>query len=223
MTEEKKELTKETKAKTTRAKKTESTVDNALEQYKAMIDSLSKQVEDLTEALNKEKEENSKSNEVTNTTKQRPKKRMSLSELKGQDIWLRRQIGGIGYVAYGDKTGYIHIWEEIGDEDYVDGEELQKMKRAFLETGKLIIVDRPDVVEALDLTKTYEILELFSSENNLKDKSLNELYALLNGINPKFKNAIAINVAQGILNGDINNIGVIKKLEKVLDKDFGIE
>ena len=222
MEKETKKTTKTTKKNTT-SKKVE-TVDNSV------IEMLLKEIAELKSKIN-EQEENKTKEEVKEVENKKVKEikktgKVNLKDLMEVEVEVERVLDGIGDIVYVDKnTGCEYTWTEKGATEYMTVEVLRRMNNKsslFLKSPWLKIVDNDDVVEALGLTKLYKNLSLVEDVNTIIELEDFEITNLIKELPNEYKNILSTNVLSKILSGELNNINEIRRLERLLGKEFSV-
>lgn len=213
---EKTEVKTATKKRTT---KKESVENKAMEEFMKELEKLKKQNEELTKQINKQ-------NDDSKVVVEKPKKKakVSLKDIRDEEVTVQRVVGGIGSVKFIDgKTGDEYLWSEIGDTEIVTVEVLKRMSSKssmFLKTPWLKIIDNDDVVDALGLKSLYEALELVEDVDRVMNMSDSEIHNLISKLSQGYKETMAINLQTKINLGELTNITTIRKFEKLLEKEF---
>lgn len=213
---EKTEVKTATKKRTT---KKESVENKAMEEFMKELEKLKKQNEELMKQINKQ-------NDDSEVVVEKPKKKakVSLKDIRDEEVTVQRVVGGIGSVKFIDgKTGDEYLWSEIGDTEIVTVEVLKRMSSKssmFLKTPWLKIIDNDDVVDALGLKSLYEALELVEDVDRVMNMSDSEIRNLISKLSQGYKETMAINLQTKINLGELTNITTIRKFERLLEKEF---
>lgn len=117
------------------------------------------------------------------------------------------------------KNGMEIVWSTYGDEQYVDATELVAMKASqpkFL-NEPWIYVDDPDLVQHLGLSALYKKLDDSVDIDNLFKKSATQVKKIVSGLPRSMREVVADKAREGIKNETLNNLQVIRTLEKELN------
>ncbi|MEG2289636.1 MAG: hypothetical protein RSC24_06675 [Clostridium sp.] len=219
-----KEKVVKTKAKSPVKKQKVVDVDNS-----DVIAMLMKQVAELTEQLGKQSTvvntETVKKKEIQEPDSKK-KKRATFKDIKDDEVLTERVIAGIGDVKYIDKkTGDEYLWPEEGSTEYLTVDTLKRMigrSPTFLKEPWIKIVDNEDAIEVLGLKDLYRKIEAIDDINSIIEMSDNELYDIINGLSRGYRETLATNIMSKVSSGELTNILVIRRLERILDKEFMI-
>ena len=188
---------------------------------KAMIEMLMAKLESMEKEMASQKAELEKQKEVSSKVGTRANTVIGKYEsLRGKEILLQRELKGMGFVTYKDETGFMHSWDEEGAIEPIDGKELPRMKKNWLDSCTLRIVNDDEAVEVLGLKEVYELYDLFQDENKLKEIETSELIKKVSNMPKSFIDTLSISVTSNIQNGVIDSVRVINKLQLVLGKEF---
>lgn len=216
MEKETKKTTKTTTKKN--ATKKAETIDNSV------IEALLKEIADLKEKINKQ--EDKPKTEVKEDKKNKKFGKINLKDLMDTEVEVERVLDGIGDIVYIDKnTGCEYTWTEKGSTEYMTVEVLRRMNNKsslFLKSPWLKIVDNDDVVEALGLTKLYKNISLVEDVNTIIELEDGEIIELIKELPNEYKNILSTNVLAKIISGELNNINEIRRLERLLGKEFSV-
>lgn len=219
MEKETKKTTKTTKKSATN-KKAETVDNNVIEMLLKEIAELKAKVNEQEESKSKEEVEKKKVKETKKIGK------VNLKDLMEVEVEVERVLDGIGDIVYVDKnTGCEYTWTEKGATEYMTVEVLRRMNNKsslFLKSPWLKIVDNDDVVEALGLTKLYKNLSLVEDVNTIIELEDFEITNLIKELPNEYKNILSTNVLSKILSGELNNINEIRRLERLLGKEFSV-
>jgi len=218
MEKEVKTTTKKTTRKSS-SKKAEASAD------KDILNALLQEIAELKAKLNEN--EKDKVKEVKTTTKKTTRNgKINLQDLKDVEVEVVRVLDGIGDIVYIDKnTGCEYTWSEKGSIEYMTVEVLRRMNNKsslFLKSPWLKIEENEDVIEALGLTKLYNNLSLVEDVNSVINLEDFEITNLIEELPNEYKNILSTNVLSKIISGELNNINEIRRLERLLGKEFSV-
>lgn len=128
--------------------------------------------------------------------------------------------GKLIYVS--KKTGLETIWSNYGDEEYLDVGELLTMKSsqpAFLKNPWLL-VDDEDVANYLGLKEVYANIIPVDEIDDFFNLSANEARNILPKLPKGTKELVSEKARQGIQDGTLNNLQLIRLLEQELQLDL---
>lgn len=202
-----------------KATKKENTEKQLMEKFMKELEELKRQNEELIKQIDNKKDEKEKKKD-----KPKRKVKVSLKDIRNEEVTVQRVIGGMGSVHFVDvKTGDEYVWAEIGDTEVVTVDVLKRMvgkNSMYLKTPWLKIIDSDDAVEALGLKSLYRALELTEDIDTLLKMSDSEINNLVNKLSQDYKESMAINTQTKILSGELTNVHTIRKLERLLEKEF---
>lgn len=153
---------------------------------------------------------------------EQPKKRKSAPKIDLSEMIPVRSIvfGKLVYVS--KKTGIKFIWENKGDEEYIEFGELMTMKASspkFLKSP-FLIVDDEDAVEKLGLTKMYEENSMVDDLDGFFALPLSEMEEKIEKFPKGFRDVITSTANQKIKSGELYDIRKIRFLEDKLKVDL---
>lgn len=213
---EKNDIKITTKKKVTKKENTEKQL---MEKFMKELEELKRQNEELKKQIDNKKDEEEK---IAEKPKRKPK--VSLKDIRNEEVTVQRVIGGMGSVHFVDtKTGDEYVWAEIGDTEIVTVDVLKRMagkNSMYLKTPWLKIIDSDDAIEALGLKSLYRELELTDDIDSLLKMSEGEINSLVNKLSQDYKETMSINIQSKILSGELTNVYTIRKLERLLGKEF---
>ena len=160
----------------------------------------------------KEKVENINKDKVV---KSRPKTK------KRKNINLNKEVpcksvsdGVVGYVS--KRTGMEFIWENYGDEHWLEVSELIYMKStsSMFFTKPLILVDDEETAEYLGLTSMYNVLSLIEDIEEFYSKDIEEIRAILQKTPKGFLETINTKTIELINEGKLFDTRIINMLQK---------
>lgn len=215
----KSEVKATTKKRTT---KKENTENQAMEKFMKELEDLKRQNEELMKQINGQKDDD-REIEI-DKKKSKKKSKVSLKDIRNEEVTVQRVIGGIGVVQFIDtKTGDEYLWSEVGCTEIVTVDVLKRMmgkSNMFLKAPWLKIIDNDEVVEVLGLKSLYETLELVEDIDEVLKMSDSEINSLVAKLSQGYKETMAINIQTKISLGELNNVFTIRKLERLLGKEF---
>ena len=222
MVDEKKDVkTTVKKATTTKAKATKVNEVVKESDNSDAIALLMQQIADLQNQINQSKVE-----KVTETVKEEvttkpTSKKTTFQSIRNEEILLKRVVGGMGIVIYKDKkTGDEFVWREVGDTEYVSGDIMKRMSPNFLKTPWLKIIDNDDAIDVFNLRALYDDIELIENVDKIIDMDDSKIYEIINRLSNEYKQVLATNIMGKISSGELSNINVIRKFERLLGKEF---
>lgn len=221
MVDTKKDVKKTTTKKATPSK---AKVEKVEEVVKSTTDNndvialLMKQIADLQNQMNQSKViETVKEEVITKPTS----KKATFQSIRNEEIMLKRVAGGMGVVMYKDKkTGDEFVWREVGDTEYVTGDIMKRMGDKFLKTPWLKIMDNDDAIDIFNLRALYDDIELIENVDKIIDMDDSKIYEIINRLSNEYKQVLSTNIMGKVSSGELSNINVIRKFERLLGKEF---
>lgn len=221
MNKETVEPVKKTRKKTTTKKETATNNNNGNEEIIAM---LMQQIAELQQQINGSKntvsvEETAKEKITVKTTSS---KKVTFQDIKDKEVGVERVVGGLGVVYWLDKkTGDEYTWNEVNEVQYLTVETLKRMNTSplFLKTPWLKVLD-DEAIEVLNLTTIYrniEIIEDFEQFNKMSDFEIQEI---LSKLSREYVQTLATNISSKISSNEITDMRVIRRFERLLNKEF---
>lgn len=128
--------------------------------------------------------------------------------------------GRLTYIS--KKTGLETVWSVFGDEEYIDVAELLTMKSSqpkFLKEPWLFIEDE-DVVEYLGLKELYQSIIPIDEVEEFFSLPVAEARKVVPRLPKGMKTLISERARQGITDGTLYNIQLIRMLEQELNLDL---
>ena len=170
-------------------------------------------------------EEEVKVEPVVTTTRKRPTRKARPKIDKNEPIACTSVVeGAVVYVSR--KTGLRVIWQNYGDMEYIDFEELLTMKAstsAFL-TEPYIIVENDDVMEYFGLTNLYS--KLFEIDIDDLDGFFQLSPSVIEGkiknLPKGYRETIAMKARRMVEDGTLYDTRVMKILATELGMDFSL-
>lgn len=223
MVDTKKDVKKTTTKKVTPSKTKATKVNEVVKEpnNSDAIALLMQQIADLQNQINQSKVE-----KVTETVKEEittkpTSKKITFQSIRNEEILLKRVVGGMGVVIYKDKkTGDEFVWREVGDTEYVSGDIMKRMSPNFLKTPWLKIIDNDDAIDVFNLRALYDDIELIENVDKIIDMDDSKIYEIINRLSNEYKQVLATNIMGKISSGELSNINVIRKFERLLGKEF---
>jgi hypothetical protein len=129
-----------------------------------------------------------------------------------------RVKGGLTYKS--SRTHQIYRFDEFGDEQVMELSELRTMlssQRAFLQRGWLEIMDE-EIVQYLNVEKFQTKVVTDEDIEILFLSSPEEIKEVLNGATTNTKRVVFGFAKDKYINGELNNIHLIKAIEESLDE-----
>lgn len=206
-------------SKTTTSKTNEETqsVDvNA--QLQKQLEEMQKQMALLTKQLE------SKDVELEKAEKEKEEAKRKSKQLdKNRRVPVRSvREGGLTYVS--KSTGLTTTWSAYGDEQFMEVEELIRMKASsptFL--GRpWIVIDDEDVVEYLGLKDTYDKIIPVEEMDGFFKKNVEYIEELIKKAPKGTKELVASRARRLVQKGELDSNKVIKLLEKLLEIDLSM-
>lgn len=128
--------------------------------------------------------------------------------------------GRLTYIS--KKTGLETVWSEFGDTEFIDVAELLTMKSSqpkFLKEP-WVFIDDEDVAEYLGLKELYKNIIPIEEVDEFFSLSANEARKILPKLPKGMKVLIAEKARQGIQDGSLSNLQLVKLLEQELQVDL---
>lgn len=126
-------------------------------------------------------------------------------------------------VSYKDsKTGDMYEWDEVGHVEYMTFETLKNMWRnnkGYFKNMWLKPIDNR-VINKFGLTKTYENYEFLMEKSNYTKKNADKICKTISETPKAMKRAICGKIKNMVINEEISDAAVIRKLEKNLNLDL---
>lgn len=126
-------------------------------------------------------------------------------------------------VYYEDKkSGDRYVWEKAGNIELLSFDTLKNMwrnHRGYFRNGFLKPLDER-VIKHFKLENMYKEYDFITNKDSYTDKNFAEIEKIISKASNGMKYTICDFVKNMILNGEVQNIGIIKKLEKILDVDL---
>ena len=172
------------------------------------------EVVETTEAVSTTKEVNEEKNKNT-------KKVVKQEPLKDEDeIDI---ISLIPNVSYKDsKTGDMYEWDEVGHVEPMTFETLKNMWRNNRGYFRYMWLKPCDdrIINKFGLTKTYENYAFLMDKSNYNRKDVDKVCKTISETPKAMKRAICTKIKDMVVNGDVADASVIRKLEKHLNIDL---
>lgn len=126
-------------------------------------------------------------------------------------------------VSYKDsKTGDIFEWDVVGHVEPMTFETLKNMWRNHKGYFRDMLL-RPDderVINKFGLTKTLDKYEFLMDKGNYNRKTIDKLLTVISETPNGLKYSIITKVKDMVVNGELTDVAVIRKLEKHFDLDL---
>ena len=126
-------------------------------------------------------------------------------------------------VDYQDnRTGDMYEWDEVGHVEYMTFETLKNMWRNYKGYFKNMWLKPNDdrVINKFGLTRTYDKYEFLMDESNYTQKNIDEICSAISSMPNGLKISICSKIRNMVINGQVSNVSVIKKLETHLKIDL---
>lgn len=156
---------------------------------------------------------------TANDTAAKPAAKKYKSKALSPHDYITVRNGFNGKLIYkSSKTGEVFIWDNFGDEQDMELQELKNAKnshKAFFE-GNYFLIDNPDVISYLGVERYYKnalSYDSFDSVFELAPAEIEERIALLSSGQ---KQSLVYRAKQKIDDGGIDSIKLINALEKAL-------
>lgn len=156
-------------------------------------------------------------NAVAETTTQ--KKQYKVKKELDPNMIITVKNGFQGKLIYKSRrTQERFVWEEFGDEQDMDLQELKNAKnssKSFFENNWFLI-DDPEVLEYLGVSRYYKYALNYDSFDDLFTKDSEEISKIISNLSVGQKKSVAYRAKQLISDGIIDSIKVITALEESL-------
>ena len=149
------------------------------------------------------------------------KKEVKPEPLKDEDEI--KVVSLIPNVSYKDsKTLDMYEWDEVGHSEDMTFETLKNMWRNNKGYFKNMWLKPCDdrVINKFGLTKTYEDYAFLMDKSNYNRKDMDKVCKTISETPKAMKRAICTKIKDMVVNGDVADASVIKKLEKHLNIDL---
>lgn len=149
------------------------------------------------------------------------KKAINAEPLKDSDeIEVVSLIPNVSYKD--DKTGDMYEWDEVGHVEPMTFETLKNMWRNNKGYFRNMWLKPNDdrVINKFGLTKTYEEYEFLMDKSNYTKKNIDEICETISKTPRAMKRAICSKIKNLVINENISDATVIRKLEKHLNLDL---
>jgi len=190
----------------------------AIKKVDTKVNLMKKKLNDLKDILSSLQTEEDQVEEVVGKPKAKPEKK----KVELDDLVACRNLTSGRLVYISKKTGFEAVWSEYGDVEYLPVSELLTMKSSqpkFLKDPWMFIDDE-DVADYLGLTKLYETIIPVDELEDFFELSANEARQILPKIPKGTKTLLSERARQGIQDGSLNNLQLIKLLEQELQIDL---
>ena len=168
-------------------------------------------VEDAAEKMNEEKNEES----IKSSSKASVEPLNDFDEIEVVSL--------IPNISYKDsKTGDFYEWDEIGHIEYMTFDVLKNMWRSHKGYFRNMWLKPKDdrVINKFGLTKTFEKYEFLMDKSNYTKKNITAICDTISGTPNGLKSAIYDKIKNLVIDGDITDVSVIRKLESSLKIDL---
>lgn len=162
---------------------------------------------------------------VENTMNEDSKKetKETISKKPLEDFDEIEVISLIPNVSYKDiKTGDMYEWDEVGHIEYMTFETLKNMWRNNKGYFRNMWLKPKDdrVINKFGLTKTFEQYEFLMDKSNYNKKNIDEICKTISDTPKAMKRAICSKIKNLVVNEQISDAAIIRKLEKHLNLDL---
>lgn len=126
-------------------------------------------------------------------------------------------------ISYKDsKTGDFYEWDEIGHIEYMTFDTLKNMWRGHKGYFRNMWLKPNDdrVINKFGLTKTFEKYEFLMDKSNYTRKNINTICETISSAPNGLKASIYDKVKNLVIDGDITDVSIIRKLENHLKIDL---
>jgi hypothetical protein len=158
---------------------------------------------------------------IPKTISKRPTSRRKKQIDLDREILCKSVVSGsLKYIS--KKNGMEVVWANYGDEQYVDATELVAMKASqpkFI-TEPWLYIDDEELVEHLGLKQLYEKVNKSINVDELFNKSAKEVKQVVIGLPRSLQETIADKAREYIKEGKLNNLQVVRTLEKELNTEL---
>ena len=159
--------------------------------------------------------------ENVNEEKKSTKKSVKVEQLKDTDeIEIESLVSNVSYKD--SRTGDMYEWDEIGHVEPMTFDTLKNMWRSYKGYFKNMWLKPNDerVINKFGLTKTFEKYEFLMDSSNYNKKNIDAVCKAISETPNGLKFAICDKVKNMVVDGDITDVSVIKKLENHLKIDL---
>ena len=154
----------------------------------------------------------------TVTRKRTPRKNVKIDD--GEEIEVISLIPNVSY--YDKKTGDEYEWEKNGHIEYMTFETLKDMWRnnkGYFRNMWLKPLDER-VVAKFGLTKVIDEYDFIMNTKNYNRKNIDKLLDAITNSRKEMRFTICNKIKSMVVDGDLQDIAVIRALENKLDADF---
>lgn len=187
-------------------------------QLQEQLLAMQKQMEEMQKAL---LAKDAEVKEAKNEVKEVQKKAREIDRHKRVAVRSVTQ-GGLTYIS--KTTGLSTTWSNFGDEQWIEVEELIRMKSSspvFL-TNPWIVIDDEEIVEYLGLKSIYDKIISVDELDRFFSKPVADIEATLKTAPKGTKQLVATKARKLVESGELDSNRVIKALEKALEIDLSM-
>ena len=176
-----------------------------------------KQFENMEQMQKLEKQETIKKEDMSKNEKFT---KVMLTKIGDEIITVRSAVDNVSFIS--PKTKVEYSWLAKGDVEPLTINEILAMEnksKRFLHTPWLIIED-DRVVQALNLQRTYDLIEKVENVDELITLSKDEITKIFNELPSKYKNNFRNEIYRKIKTRELNNLSTIDDLSEILHIDL---
>ena len=176
-----------------------------------------KQFENMEQMQKLEKQETIKKEDMSKNEKFT---KVMLTKIGDEIITVRSAVDNVSFIS--PKTKVEYNWLAKGDVEPLTINEILAMEnksKRFLHTPWLIIED-DRVVQALNLQRTYDLIEKVENVDELITLSKDEITKIFNELPSKYKNNFRNEIYRKIKTRELNNLSTIDDLSEILHIDL---
>ena len=120
------------------------------------------------------------------------------------------------------RSGETFRWDSFGDEQDMELQELKNARNSSKDffINNWFLIDDPEIIEYLGVTKYYENSLSFDGFNELLEKSPSEIESIIKNMPKGQKDSLKYRAKQLIAEGEIDSIKVINAIEKGLSVEL---
>ena len=120
------------------------------------------------------------------------------------------------------KTGDVYEWRNVDDVEYMSVESLKNMYRNNRDYFRNLYlkINNEWLIKKFNLTKIYDEYEYLTEMNNYTQKNIKVICKKVSDSSTGIRHTIINRVKTWVANGDINDIKVIRDIERSLNIDL---
>lgn len=179
----------------------------------AFVENTEEVVETTSEVTEEKMNENNKKTATKKTVKSEP-----LDDYDEIEV-----ISLIPNVSYKDnKTGDMYEWDKVDHVEYMTFETLKNMWRGYKGYFNNMWLKPNDdrVMNKFGLTKKFNEYEYLMDASNYTRKNIDSICKSISNTPNSLKRAICNKIKDLVINGEITDVSVVRKLEKKFDLDL---